>query len=140
MIEWTNGSRRKGVDEKVKWDGMRGYKRPVDTDNCSKSASIFTATDTGLRDFFSVSEAGSPSNSRSSDYRGCIGDPLSAHGAGNWSEGFSILASSVGFRFHHMAYLRRALARGASTTHLLSLGRGLRGRQHVIEGEELCGR
>ena len=62
---------------------MRGYRRLVETDNDANSASILTATYAGLRDFFSATEAGSPSNFRSSDCRGCIGDYLSAHGAGN---------------------------------------------------------
>ncbi len=128
--------RRRGVDERERWDGMRGYRRSGDTDNCTYSASIFTAAGADLRDFFSVSEAGSPSNFRSSDCRGCVGDSISAHEAGNWCEGFSTLASYVGFRIHDdgINYLRRASIRGAGTTHSIFLRRGLRDRKHVIEG------
>ena len=38
---------------------MRGYRGSVDIENGINSASIFTATDTGLRELFSASEAGS---------------------------------------------------------------------------------
>ena len=54
-----DGSRWKGVDERMRWDGMRGYRGSVDIENGIDSASIFTPTDAGLIDFFSVSEAGS---------------------------------------------------------------------------------
>ena len=52
--------------------GRRGYRRLIDIDNGNNSASIFTATQAGLRDFFPVSEAGS------SDRRGGGGDYLFA--------------------------------------------------------------
>ena len=50
--------------------GRRGYRRLVNIDNANTSASIFTATQAGLRDFFPLSEAGS------SDRRGGGGDYL----------------------------------------------------------------